>query len=491
MKHTMILVALIVALAQNMQAQAEFDVQRVAQNEIIGTARFIGMSGAFGSLGGDMSSLSINPAGIGIYRSSELSFSPSFQNAVSTSTLGTTTSNGTNLNLLVNGFGWVGTLSTYDETSFANINFGVTYHRVADFNQKTNVIGMNMPVSVLDRMAQLENQGTGHSPFYDYANATKGIIVNGSSYVTPLTPGETTNQDMQMSESGGINAWDFTFGGNYSHSFYFGMGLGVKAVNYERSSSYVETFENGGGIELRNALTTTGAGLDFKAGFIVRPSQALRLGLSYTSSTIYTLTDAYQASMASEGLNGSGPDLSHIGSANYVDYVVKTPSKITVSGSYVFEKKGLISFDLDYSDYRNSILMNKDGFEIREINDFIQSDFKANYSFRLGGEFRVSDKLSVRAGGAWYPTTQVDNLEALDIATPNIRPEYSMLKDTWYYSGGLGYRASNFFADVAVQEKISTEHFFNYFYQENNLRNDYASVSRKKLNLVLTCGLKF
>ena len=53
-----------------------------------GTARSMSMAGAFTSLGADMASMGINPAGLGMYRSNDFSFSPlmGFQNAENNAT---------------------------------------------------------------------------------------------------------------------------------------------------------------------------------------------------------------------------------------------------------------------------------------------------------------------------------------------------------------------------------------------------------------------
>jgi len=74
------------AIAQNVD-----DALRYSQIFYTGTARFMSMSGAFTALGGDLSTLSQNPAGIGVFRSSELSLSPQlFHSKTSASFNGTT-----------------------------------------------------------------------------------------------------------------------------------------------------------------------------------------------------------------------------------------------------------------------------------------------------------------------------------------------------------------------------------------------------------------
>ena len=48
-----------------------YDAVRVTGSDLNGTARYVGMGGAMGALGADITTMGTNPAGIGLYRSSE------------------------------------------------------------------------------------------------------------------------------------------------------------------------------------------------------------------------------------------------------------------------------------------------------------------------------------------------------------------------------------------------------------------------------------
>src|SRR6478609_3595738 len=78
MKKYMYLLAL--GLSMSLQAQNVTDAMRFAQTDLNGTARFRAMSGAFGALGGDLSSLNVNPAGSAVYNHNEMGFTLSNQN---------------------------------------------------------------------------------------------------------------------------------------------------------------------------------------------------------------------------------------------------------------------------------------------------------------------------------------------------------------------------------------------------------------------------
>ena len=505
-----ILMAFLSACGLTAFAQAEFDALRLSQTDIIGTARYVSMSGAFGALGGDMSAISLNPAGIGVYRSSEFSLSPAFQQDISKANLNNKMADASKVNMLMNGFGYVGSFRTYDESAISNFNFAITYNRVADFNRNTNVLGVDRTTSLLDRICAVENtmwydNGTHpyHTNFYDYVNGVHVIepYVNSqgkNQYRPRLDNGELVSlSNMKMQESGGINSWNFTLGANYNHTLYVGIGLGIQSILYDKSSIFSEEYQLGGGTELRNTLSTTGSGIDFKAGVIYRPVPELRLGVSYRSGTYYMLTDVYKTSMASWGFRDPisnalySPDPTVIGSETPVDYMLKTPWQLTLSAAYQFGSKGLLSVDFDCLDSRSTNLKSGDGFEMEDINYYIENDFKISYNIRVGGEMRLTDNFSARLGGAYYMSPLVSNVETYDIATAYTSPEYSVPKSTVYGSMGVGYRSGAFFTDAALQERVSNEHFYDFNDMSNIAQTKYAALTRTKMNLVLTAGFKF
>ena len=66
--------ALMLLAAAGMQAQNTFINEQLANNsqDVIGTARYVGMGGAMGALGADLGVMGWNPAGIGLYRKSDV-----------------------------------------------------------------------------------------------------------------------------------------------------------------------------------------------------------------------------------------------------------------------------------------------------------------------------------------------------------------------------------------------------------------------------------
>ena len=80
MKRFSLLLISITMFVSFTKAQNEFDALRYSTLDYYGEARFNAMGGSFGALGANMSALSINPGGLGVYNSSDFSFSTSFHN---------------------------------------------------------------------------------------------------------------------------------------------------------------------------------------------------------------------------------------------------------------------------------------------------------------------------------------------------------------------------------------------------------------------------
>jgi len=474
-------------------AQQEFDALKYSLSDISGSARYVSMSGAFGALGGDMSTLGMNPAGIAVFRSSELSITPSLSTTSANSVFNNFESGDTRAKLQINNFGYIGSFRTYDESEISNFNFGISFNKIKDYNRNVSVLGDYHLSSLLDRICNDKNNGS--SNLFDYANNTKVIGWNTASttYEPILGLDENVTSDMYMKESGGVNEWNMSVGANYGHKFYFGMSLGIQSINYELSSVYYEGFEQGGGFELRNVLVTEGAGVNLKVGAIFRPVPELRLGLAYHSPTYYGLTDIYNASMAS--IEISNPDLKYEGVEGYTDYQLRTPSRLLYSMAYQIGNKGFLSLDWDVIDYRETALKSADGVPYGDTNSYMDEDFRVVSNLRLGAEYRLTDNVSLRGGTAWYQSPVKTSLEKNNtyVYTAGTTPQYGVVKDTYYLSCGLGYRTGGFFLDAALQNQFHNENFYNFYdgSSASTTYNKYSELKTNRTSIIVSTGFKF
>lgn len=481
-------------------AQAEYDALKYSLTDLSGSARYVSMSGAFGALGGDMSVMGMNPAGIAVYRSSEFSITPSFSSSSTNSVFNGYKTSDSKSNFGINNFGYVGSFRTYDESAISNYNFGISYNKIKDYNRNVSIVGKDRTYSLLDKICSDQSTSTDLSNLSLYASKADLIYKNSTTnlYKSLLDPGEKVNSSMNLLESGGVDEWNFSLGANYGHTLYLGMSVGVQSLDYSLKSAYSELSEGGLQYELRNVLSTTGAGVNVKIGAIVRPVPELRLGVAYHSPTYFTMTDVYNASISSSGMKDAttNEELTpfYQGDEAQTDYQLKTPGLLMLSGAYQFGQKGFLSLDWDIVDYREIQLKDADGYPYDDANSYMYQDFRVSSNLRLGGEYRLTDNVSLRGGAAWYQSPVQSNLakDNVEIATVGTTPQYGIEKDTYYLSCGAGYHSGGFFLDAALQRQMRKENFFN-FYDSSTTNSEpkYAELSSNKTNLVFTLGFKF
>jgi len=165
--------------------------------------------------------------------------------------------------------------------------------------------------------------------------------------------------------------------------------------------------------------------------------------------------------------------------AGVYDYEIETPMKAILSGAYVIGKSGLISIDYEIVDYSNAKLKNgSDGYDYIEQNQTIQNAYKTVGNLHIGGEYRVSKSLSLRAGYENYPSVYKSSY----LNTPNINSNTSYST----VSGGLGFRQGNVFFDAAVKHSISDENLK--LYPGSPEMAKYATTQN---NVIFTIGYKF
>jgi len=329
--------------------------------------------------------------------------------------------------------------------------------------------------------------------------AYNAYLINPNSTTNEYEPllysGEKVNNLMSLMESGDVDEWNFSLGANYGHYFYMGMSVGVQSIDYALKSAYSESSADGLDFELRNVLSTTGAGVNVKVGVIVRPVPELRLGLAYHTPTYYSMTDVYNASISSSGAIDENGQSTHYyeGNEGRVDYQLRTPGLFMLSGAYQFGEKGFVSLDWDVVDYREIQLKDADGYPYDDTNNYMYQDFRAVSHLRLGGEYRLTDNVSLRGGTAWYqsPIKSFVNENNVEITTAGTTPHYGIEKDTYYLSCGAGYHTGGFFLDAALQRQMRSENFFNFHDNITTAQPTYAALSSNKTNLIFTLGFKF
>ena len=150
-------------------AQNAYDAERVLGNDLNGTARFVGMGGAMSALGGDISVMSSNPAGIGIFRSNDVSVSLGFNNTGTESTFNGTSMKEDKTRASLDQIGFVYTYKIGNTTSLRYVNFGFNYHKSKNFNRLFSMGGQLDGLSQSWQMAQeMSNAGVNSASDFDY-----------------------------------------------------------------------------------------------------------------------------------------------------------------------------------------------------------------------------------------------------------------------------------------------------------------------------------
>jgi hypothetical protein len=498
MKRYFALFSIMLLLPFLMNAQDLADALRYSQIQVQGTARSGAMGNAFGALGGDFTSVSINPAGLGLYRSSEFAITPiSMQTNTESSYWGTKTQ-GSDYKFSLNNISFVSTIPTRNrsEAGIVNINIGIGYNRLKDFNSNTIYQGQNVDGSYMDYMADNANAGIWSDYYEELAWGTDMLLLdeNTNEYWSDLEDagyGET--QRKNTSKSGAINEYSLAFGINFNHKLYLGASVGITDIYYRESTQLMEKDDNNNipffnEFMFNSYLKTYGYGSNFKFGAIYKPINEIRLGVSVQTPTFYNLHDVFETSMQSSITYDDGGTENYYEESPYsnYDYRLRTPFLATFSGAFVIAKKGLISIDYDYINYANAELYNGgDGYSFTDENMEIDEAYKSTGNLRIGGEYRVSNAFSLRAG--YQMQGSAYNSQAFGAAQPNADSNINI------YSGGIGYKSGLFFFDLAYQYAVQDNYDLPYptpvstYYPAPQM----ADINTVRQNVLFTFGYKF
>ncbi len=392
MKKSLLPIALL-AIPAFAQAQTATDAFSISHSDLKGTARFMSMGGAFGALGGDLSTLSQNPAGIGVYRSSELGFTLDLdcQSATATSQgLGQTVNQ---TKFLLNNIGGVATLRL-GNSAIRNLNFGFTYNKGASFNRRYAGVVPSLSNSITNYMAGVANAhqltvgDVEATAAFDPYNPNDGlyeapwlcILGYDSYFISPTGSGDDTRWhglwregtagggSFNVNESGGIDEYNIALGGNVSDVFFWGMNFDIVNVNYTRNMLWSESLKDAlvdddgsyitsdADLTLHNYYNLNGTGFNYQLGFIIKPIQELRLGFAFHTPTWYNLTENFYAETQANYASMRGGKVSaatNNGQMAYNNFSLRTPWKLTASIAGVIGGRFILSADYEWVPYHS------------------------------------------------------------------------------------------------------------------------------------------
>lgn len=493
----------------NAQSLDEF--LRFSQPEQGASARFKALGNAQTALGGDLSSVSGNPAGLGFFGQSDIGLSFDFSNDVNKALYF-----GTNSKNNVDKFGINQAAAVFHipvrkargsnlSSGWLNFNIGIGYHRTGNFNSTMGFTGVNNESSYSDFMALEDGFLAG-----DIGWQFGMVDEDASGNLVPMTTLNSV-QTAYYREEGHQSETNLSFGTNYANKFYIGASVGFSRINYRMNRLFMEdgSIENYGYIYAMNPNSrfvnpatedyniynpllesdyefddeywsnTSGNGVNAKLGVIFKPVPQFQIGVSATTPTWYNLTNDYEDYFGITNYLTDGTENSDESPSEpiYYDYSLRTPYKLSAGLAYVFEAGGLLSADIDYVDYASLSMSSPNSEDDQDFNNGIADTYAGAVNFRVGGEYMVAPQLMVRAGYGYSGSPYKD--ESIDYSGQTV-------------SGGLGYRINNIYVDLTYQNFQRNYNMIPYLLDDAaGQYSPVVEVKNQRHNILLSVGLKF
>lgn len=537
---TLLAAALLAASAAQLSAQSAADgISLAGGYDLRGTARFMSMGGAFGALGGDLSTLTQNPAGLGIYRSSDIGVSMNID--IQSSKMdgqGSATSIDQTKVTMPN-LGYVGAWSTGSDV-MPYFNWGFTYGRVKSFDRQYAGRINSLNGSLTDYVAaftsaegwtgsELES-GQGKDPYFGSYAPWMSILFYNGCLINPLgsdsfqgltTQGGSAQGYANVQERGYVDEYSINLGGNFSNTVFWGLGVGIKdiafsqwaywgedvsgaQVPYQATSGGAVTVKHGsGGYDLDSYKHIWGSGVDVKLGVIYKPINELRLGLAVHTPTWYNLEQVGSAEVNCDFTTVNAEQFSYRtwtgnGQDDYFQWNFDTPWKIIASAAGVIGQKGLVSLDYEWTGYNKMRIESNGGYRFPVQQEDVTNYTTPTSTVRIGAEYRLTPSFSVRAGYVYSssPTKSVADVNALNASDYNMdtdgpddtetTPSYVLPRQTQYVTVGIGWKYKMLYLDAAYVHRNRVSDYYAWSTSTQPLR-----LTQNDNNIVLTAGLRF
>lgn len=535
MKKQITMAALSLSVVLGAWGQNAYDAVNIINKDLNGTARFVGMGGAMGALGGDISTIGTNPAGIGLFRSNDVTTSFSFSTMGTESKYDGNTFNENKNRFSLDNVGVVFSTKIGNETPLRYLNFGFNYHRAKSFYRTMSMQGIMPadqlgPMSQVRQMAEQANDAAsqaamngrgidfgGNDIFYNSDAGWLGALgwngqlmyQNQNNIYTPIIPHDP-DVLFQSRESGGVDQYDFNVALNLSDRVYLGLTVGAYDVDYTKDVLYDEDYGNGEGYQLWTRGNISGSGVDFKLGAIIRPFEysPLRIGLAIHTPTFYDLTLGTGAILNSNvfiGDNATKTTSYEVNTYNEVngkmkrDFKLNTPWKYNLSLGYTVGKYLALGAEYEYQDYSTMKFEYSDGDKMPVETEYAKNETKGVNTIRVGAEYKVIPEFAFRLGYNYTSALFKDNtIKQIPANSTQTDTDFSNTKSQNDYTIGFGYRGAVFYADLAYKltsYKSDFYPFYNVFYQDAThsvtVVPQPTKVTNTRSQVLLTLGMRF
>ena len=538
MKNRYFLFATALMIAMSANAQETYENAKLVGEDLNGTARYVGMGGAMEALGADISTIGTNPAGLGLFRHSNLSVS----GGLLMQSNGKEFANGNKTNASFDQIGGVYSTRT-GAKSF--LNFGFNYHKGKNFdyilNAANSLNGSSQnKQSFIKGLLGDEGKGgffidrdpktkanVGYSDLNKKSNAYTFSQIDYLYYNTLIptnNPAKPYDYDggndytFNRAHNGYIGNYDFSVSGNLNDRVYLGVTFGIKDVHYNAYSEYSENLVSGARASVADNRSITGSGFDVTAGVIVRPieSSPFRIGAYVKTPTWYDLTTSNTTSLIDYRNYGAANNSKSVN--NSYDYKIWTPWKFGFSLGHTIGSSLALGATYEYEDYSRINTRINDGGYIdywtgsyydssiadTQMNNHTREVLKGVSTLKLGVEYKPTTNLALRAGYNYVSPMYVSDgqkdpgLSSLGTSYASAT-DYTNWKATNRFTLGVGYQIDKFNIDLAYQYSSQSGDFYPFSNVKNiNINsttyNNIATgtkVKSDKSQLLLTLGYRF
>ena len=536
--------ALLLTLAVGAGAQGWTDALTYAENDYLGTARSLGMGNAMTAVGGDLGSLTLNPAGSAVSGYSQFTITPglsistvvgqgSLEHA-SGSLLGFQDRVKTPMTRMqMPNIGAIMIHDTRNKRGLRRVAFGIVGNMTRDYTSKLRATGNNAYTTLA---ASLASQADGYlaselsGSFYGsdipswetmagwqagvinqipgrdaaYYGLTERILANGE-----ISLADEIGQYYGLQRSGSKYDLLMNLGLDFNDKFYLGANIGVTSLNYRSDETRSEEALSGReyptgfqSLRVRSSYRDEGSGIYAKVGFIARPFAGLRIGAAIQTPTLMQVRETYAVEAQAVVLGSSGK--TQPSPTDEWLFNVTSPFRANVGVAYTIGKVALLSADYEYSDFRSMRLSAYDdyNYDFSYANMDIQDLLGPVHAIRLGAELKAAPQLALRVGYNLTTGAQYNTLENDDVVI-SLTNEERLAQLRTAVTFGAGYSSGgSFFADFAVRFQYLPNEYITpywYYYRDSNwnLYKDFdvavpeICAQSSLCNAILTLGWRF
>lgn len=512
------------------------DAVRFSSNDLGGTARYRSMAGAFGALGGDLSCMGDNPAGLAIYRGTNtLSITPHLGFS-SAKTQGTSKIKNKDNNFSVSSFGALFSMKNEDGP-VVNVNLGFGIERKLENHRKYTLRNGN-PQSSLSQY--LTNQANSYLYEYGKLSTFLGTEIAKNSNTVPMLSymaydiyaidddpddkysvrnpmkGVPADQEMRVVENNRENIYNIAGSVNLNDQLYIGLNFKItdyRSVVRSEFDEYYKGFPDDA-LYYDNNIENKSTGFGINLGLLWKPTDLWRIGAAVHTPIWSTINEIYTVRLGTDfvDVNNEPAYADIIFPDDWDDaypeweYDFQTPWEYQFSTAYIFGAKGILSLEWDMKDYTTMKYSVSKNFDLsantfNEINDAIKHKMQMQHTIKAGLEYRITKQFSARVGYA-YVTSPYKNDVVKGLSSDNYEQNlyyssqnklnYNTLDNQYYITGGFGWRDSNWTIDLSCVSHTMNEYIGAYAGDYVMLNDrDIFKMSTNKLNWDLTLGYRF